>query len=206
MNTKYVPNTNLAKSKVYRIGVLREEVANLAHLIHCGFDSLPFIYPCLPVGIDMSKASSWFEVIDSFTRRLSPWKSKCLSIRGCLTLTKAVLGSLPLYYLSIFRAPLNVLSKLESIRSRFFWGIKDRRKGITWVKWGKVCSSLDSGGLCIRSIRAKNLSLIGKWKWHFLTEHNPLWRSVIKVLHGDLGGFDMTSSHGLEKGTWLRIT
>ncbi|GJW59631.1 reverse transcriptase domain, reverse transcriptase zinc-binding domain protein [Tanacetum coccineum] len=121
----YNLKVNLVKSKIYGIGVPREEVASLSCLIHYGFDSLSFIYLGLPIDRDMSKASSWFEVIDSFTRRLSSWKYKCLSIGSRLTLTKVVLGSLPLYYLSIFRAPLKVLSKLESIRNRFFWGIKD---------------------------------------------------------------------------------
>nr|GEU49539.1 putative RNA-directed DNA polymerase, eukaryota, reverse transcriptase zinc-binding domain protein [Tanacetum cinerariifolium] len=87
---------NLAKSKIYGIGVPREEVASIACLIHYGFDSLSFIYLGLSIDRDMSKASSWFEVIDSFTRRLSSWKSKCLSIGSRLTLIKAVLGSLPL--------------------------------------------------------------------------------------------------------------
>ncbi|GJW50327.1 RNA-directed DNA polymerase, eukaryota, reverse transcriptase zinc-binding domain protein [Tanacetum coccineum] len=37
------------------------------------------------------------------------------------TLIKAVLGSLGIYYLSIFKAPETILNSLESLRSRFFW-------------------------------------------------------------------------------------
>ncbi|GJU55117.1 putative RNA-directed DNA polymerase, eukaryota, reverse transcriptase zinc-binding domain protein [Tanacetum coccineum] len=68
---------NLVKSIIYGIGVLPVKVASLAYLIHCGYDTLPFKYLGLPVGMDLSKCSSWFDVIDSFTKRISSWKSKC---------------------------------------------------------------------------------------------------------------------------------
>nr|GEW48959.1 zinc finger, CCHC-type, retrotransposon Gag domain protein [Tanacetum cinerariifolium] len=45
-----------------------------------------------------------------------------------------------------------------------------------------------SGGLGVGSIFAKNLGLIGKWKWHFLIEKEALRRMVIKDLYGEDGG------------------
>nr|GEX38830.1 RNA-directed DNA polymerase, eukaryota [Tanacetum cinerariifolium] len=54
--------------------------------------------------------------------KLSKWKMKALSIDGRLTLLKSVLGLIPTFYMSIFRAPSSVLHILESIRSRFFNG------------------------------------------------------------------------------------
>lgn len=77
----------------------------VASMFNCGFDSTPFKYLGLPVGKKMNKVCNWNDVIDCFTRRLSSWKSKILSIGCRLTLCKAVLGSIPVYYLSIFRAP-----------------------------------------------------------------------------------------------------
>ncbi|GJZ55630.1 hypothetical protein Tco_0610823 [Tanacetum coccineum] len=169
---------NLVKSIIYGIGVPPTKVASLAYLIHCGYDTLPFKYLGLPVGMDLSKCSSWFDVIDSFTKRISSWKSK---------------------------SPIKVFNKLESIHSRFFWGIKDGVKGISWVKWNKVCANIDVGGLGIGSIRAKKFGLLGKWKWRFLNEPNALWCRVIKVLHGDNGGFGVSSRTGLNKGVWHGI-
>ncbi|PWA63896.1 reverse transcriptase domain, Zinc finger, CCHC-type [Artemisia annua] len=43
------------------------------------------------------------------------------------------------------------------------------------------------GGLGVGSLLAKNLGLLGKWKW--LTEKDALWRIVIKEFYGDSGGF-----------------
>ncbi|GKA49600.1 hypothetical protein Tco_0742673 [Tanacetum coccineum] len=38
-------------------------------------------------------------------------------------------------------------------------------------------------------LHSKNLGLLGKWKWCFLTEENALWRIVIKDFYGVDGGF-----------------
>lgn len=76
----------------------------------------------------MYKAAGWSEVIERFTRRLSSWKANLLSIGGMLTLVKSVLGSLPLYFVSLFKAPDKVINKLESLRCRFFWGFTEDEK------------------------------------------------------------------------------
>nr|GEU31577.1 hypothetical protein [Tanacetum cinerariifolium] len=54
------------------------------------------------------------EVIDKIYARLSQWKLKTLSIGGRFTLTKAVLSSIPLYQMSMYRVPMGVLNSLWS--------------------------------------------------------------------------------------------
>lgn len=41
-------------------------------------------------------------------------------------LVKSMLGSLGIYYLSIFKTFVALCHKLESLRSRFFWDAEDR--------------------------------------------------------------------------------
>lgn len=77
-------------------------------------------------------------MVECFINRLSSWKSRSLSISGLLTLTKAALSSLPLYYISLFRAPSWVLNILESIFTLFFGGFKENERGLVWVKWKSV--------------------------------------------------------------------
>ncbi|GKC96937.1 RNA-directed DNA polymerase, eukaryota, reverse transcriptase zinc-binding domain protein, partial [Tanacetum coccineum] len=96
--------------------------------------------------------------------KLSSWKANLLSIRGCLTLIKSVLGSLGIYYLSIFRAPESVLQDLERIRANFFWGGNKDKNKIAWVKWPIILNSFDKGGLNIGSLKAFNLALLQKWR------------------------------------------
>ncbi|GJZ38643.1 reverse transcriptase domain-containing protein [Tanacetum coccineum] len=66
----------------------------------------------LPVGRKMWLCDGWQGIIDRFHDRLSLWKAKALSVGGRLTLIKFILGSLPVYYLSLFKAPLSVLKIL----------------------------------------------------------------------------------------------
>ncbi|GJX55368.1 RNA-directed DNA polymerase, eukaryota, reverse transcriptase zinc-binding domain protein [Tanacetum coccineum] len=53
-----------------------------------------------------------------------------------------------------------------------------------------VLQSFENGGLGIGSIKAKNLSLLGKWWWRFHNEKEALWCKVITCLYGNDGGFN----------------
>lgn len=70
----------------------------------------------------MSRVKNWHPVPKKTEDKLSSWNIRNLSIGGRLTLIKSVLGSLPLYFLSVFRAPAMVVKKLESLLLNFFWG------------------------------------------------------------------------------------
>ena len=82
--------------------------------------NMPFTYLGIPVGCNMKRIKNWEVIEEKLKKRLGKWKAKMLSFGGRLTLVKRVLSSLPLYYVSLFRAPMSVLNKLESMRQRFF--------------------------------------------------------------------------------------
>ncbi|GKA33991.1 putative RNA-directed DNA polymerase, eukaryota, reverse transcriptase zinc-binding domain protein [Tanacetum coccineum] len=126
---------NLAKSRMFGVGVGMEEVETLATSLGCLHDSISFMYLGLPVG-----------------RRMN------------------VCDGIPLYYLSLFKAHVKIINIMESIRARFLWGFKENEKGISWVKWNSILPSRKLGGLGVDSLHAKNLGLLGKWKWRFLSE------------------------------------
>ena len=64
----------------------------------------------------MSQIQAWDEIVDKMKARFSKWKMKTLSIGGRLTLLKVVLGSIPIYHMSIFKVPMKVLQRMETIR------------------------------------------------------------------------------------------
>ncbi|GKB82287.1 RNA-directed DNA polymerase, eukaryota, reverse transcriptase zinc-binding domain protein [Tanacetum coccineum] len=82
----------------------------------------------------MSRIKSWDEIVNKLLARLSKWKMKTLSIGERLTLLKSVLGSTPIYYMSMFKVPMQVLNKMETIRSRFFNGENDKEKKLSWKR------------------------------------------------------------------------
>nr|GEX58029.1 RNA-directed DNA polymerase, eukaryota [Tanacetum cinerariifolium] len=86
------------------------------------------------------------EVVNRLRSRLSKWKMKTLSIGGRLTLLKSVLGSMPIYYMSIYKVPSQVLKKMEAIRCNFFNGADSNEKKMCWFKWSMALASKEKGG------------------------------------------------------------
>lgn len=142
---------NIHKSNLYGIGVTTEEVEDMAQLTSCSTGKLPFTYLGLPIGSSMTYTTNWQVMIDKFRNRLSSWKANLLSVGGRLTLLKVVLGSVGIYYMSIFKVPESILDFLEKLRARFFWG-GDQHFGIFRKK----------GGLGVGSLKTFNLALLQK--------------------------------------------
>nr|GEY05288.1 RNA-directed DNA polymerase, eukaryota, reverse transcriptase zinc-binding domain protein [Tanacetum cinerariifolium] len=123
-------------------------------------------------------------------KKLSKWKASLLSIGDRFTLIKSVLGSLGIYYFSLFKAPETVINTLEKYNARFFWGGASEKRNMAWVRWDQALASHEKGGLNIGSLKAFNLALLQKWRWRFSTNPNLLWVNLIKVIHGFEAGFD----------------
>ncbi|GJZ58210.1 RNA-directed DNA polymerase, eukaryota, reverse transcriptase zinc-binding domain protein [Tanacetum coccineum] len=177
------------------------------------------------VGGRMHRLHSWDDTVDRVRNRLSKWKMKMLSSGGRLTLVKSVLGSMPIFHMSLFKVPAGILHKLESIRKHFFNGHEVSSRKISWVNWNKVISPKEKGGLGVSSLYALNRGLLFKWVWRFLTQGSSLWARVIKAIHGMDGSIgdirignskscwssiineiNVLSSKGIKLMNYLRIT
>ncbi|GKA63921.1 RNA-directed DNA polymerase, eukaryota [Tanacetum coccineum] len=176
---------NIQKSNLLGVGVGRSEIDQAADNIGCLVMNNRFRYLGVMVGDLMNRKAAWVEVINKLRARLSNWKVKTLSIGGRYTLLKSVLGSSPLYHMSIFKTPKGVLKEMEGIRSKFFNGNDPKERKITWVAWQKVLASKVQGGLGVSSFFALNRALLIKWYWRFLSNDGSLWSHVIQAIHGD---------------------
>ncbi|GKA37936.1 putative RNA-directed DNA polymerase, eukaryota, reverse transcriptase zinc-binding domain protein [Tanacetum coccineum] len=127
-------------------------------------------------GSNMGRIINWKVLIDRFKDRLSGWKANLLFIGGRLTLIKSVIGSLGIYYLSIFKAPEAVIKALESLRALFFWGAFEDKKKLAWIKWSNILASFDKGGLCVAGA---NLACNQALGWH-LEEIHVTWAYLEK--------------------------
>ncbi|GKB94299.1 RNA-directed DNA polymerase, eukaryota, reverse transcriptase zinc-binding domain protein [Tanacetum coccineum] len=195
---------NMSKSKILGVNVDSDKVKGAASKLGCLILKTPFTYLGSKVGGSMSRVHAWNEVIDRVKNRLSKWKMKTLSIGGRLTLLKSVLGSIPIFHMSIYRAPLSVLRTLESIRSKFFKGHDINSNKASWVNWKKVLASKEKGGLGVLSLFALNRGLMFKWIWRFYTQNTLLWVRVVKAIHGDDGNVGGHVKSGA-KSCWLDI-
>ncbi|GJR44480.1 RNA-directed DNA polymerase, eukaryota [Tanacetum coccineum] len=169
---------NMSKSKLMGIEVEAGKVSRAAVKLGCLVLKAPFLYLGSYVGGDMHRLQSWEDIVDRVRRRLSKWKMKMLSIGGRLTLIKSVLGSMPIFHMSMFKVPTGILRILESIR------------GI--------------GGLGISSLYSLNRGLLFKWVWRFFAHESTLWSRVVKAIHGDDGNIDGVSRKGVNT-CWTSI-
>ncbi|GJR83393.1 RNA-directed DNA polymerase, eukaryota [Tanacetum coccineum] len=192
---------NLKKSHILGLGIRGSIVSEAAASLGCSVMKTPFNYLGIMVGGNMSLVKSWDETVHKLTKRLSKWKLKTLSIGGRLTLLKSVLGSTPIYNMSIFKVPKTVLNKMENLRRNFFNGIQEGDRKITWVKWHTVLAAKKFGGLGVSSFFALNRGLLAKWVWRFLSQDNSLWCQLISAIHGS----NITDLSTAYPSTWNSI-
>jgi hypothetical protein len=179
---------NFHKSRLLGIKVSNSWVTEAAKFLNCKVGSLPFLYLGLPVGANPRRVSTWEPVIDKVKKRLSRWRSKNLSMGGRLVLLRSVLSAIPVSYLSFFKAPSGIVSKLESLFKQFLWGGSEDSKKVNWVKWDKVCLDKEHGGLGIKNVKTFNVALLGKWVWRMRVEKETLWYKTLKNKYGEEDG------------------
>ena len=87
------------------------------------------------------------------------WKEKLLSQAGREVMIKAVVQSISVYSMSIFKLPVGLCKDIEAMIQKFWWGSGDARK-IHWVKWSSLCSSKSIGGMGFRDLQKFNQALL----------------------------------------------
>ena len=112
---------NLSKSEIIPMGKV-DNVEMLASELGCGVGSLPTTYLGLPLGAPHRAMGVWDTIEERFRKRLASWKRQYISKGGKLTLIRSTLSSLPIYFLSLYRMPKLVRSRLEKIQRDFLWG------------------------------------------------------------------------------------
>ncbi|XP_068466531.1 uncharacterized mitochondrial protein AtMg00310-like [Phaseolus vulgaris] len=103
---------------------------------------------------------------------------------GRICLIKSVISAIPLFYLSIFKAPEFVYKSIISIQQRFLWGWGKEKRSISWVSWEDVCKPKEEGGLGIRDIRRFNYALLAKWRWRIVSEEKGRWKDLLVSKYG----------------------
>ncbi|KAK3227605.1 hypothetical protein Dsin_007467 [Dipteronia sinensis] len=168
------------KSGLARIGIGKtEESVFLAAAFKCRTMALPITYLGFLLGGKPGSKVFWNSLVDKIERRLAPWKRKFLSKGGRLVLIKAVISSLPTYFLSVFKIPVGIALRIEKLQRDFLWGNGVLKRKIHAVSWAEVCRSKANGGLGIERMLDKSKAMLAKWIWRFGREDEALWRKVL---------------------------
>lgn len=150
---------NFSKCKLLPVGDVLN-LHSLALLLDCSTASLLGVYLGLPLGAMEKSKQLWDPAIERLKRRLATWEDNYLSKSGHLTLIKSTLSNLPMYFLSLFRAPSLVLARLEKILANFLWHIAKGEKKFHLVNECQICQPFEDGGLGIKTLKETNQALL----------------------------------------------
>ncbi|XP_074271541.1 uncharacterized protein LOC141595473 [Silene latifolia] len=136
-------------------------------------------YLGLPTDFGASKKEIFAMVIDKVRSRIQSWNNNYLSSAGRLTLINSVLSSLSVFSLSVFKMPVSVSSKINSLLSQFWRGGTIMKRSLHWCSNLFISASKSGGGLSIRNIGCLNQSLLAEIGWKILVNPTSLISKVL---------------------------
>ncbi|GJU61241.1 RNA-directed DNA polymerase, eukaryota [Tanacetum coccineum] len=158
---------NMSKSKIMGFYVDSGRVYRAAYKLGCLILKTPFLYLGSLVGGNMHRLQAWNDIVDHVRRRLSKWKMKMLLIGGRLTLIKSVLGSMPIFHMSMFKVPSGIrILRIHRIRIRchifIFNGHDVSVRKLPWVPMNKGSASKDNVNIVneINVLAKKDINLM----------------------------------------------
>ncbi|KAL9859832.1 putative RNA-directed DNA polymerase [Arabidopsis thaliana] len=199
---------SLEKSKIYFSKNVHRDLEKLIS-VESGIKSTKDLgkYLGMPVLQNRINKDTFGEVIERVSSRLLGWKVRILSMAGRLTLTKAVILSIPVHSMSTISLPKSLLDELDKISRSFLWGSTVEKKRQHLLSWNRICRPKSEGGLGIRSAREMNKALLAKLGWRLLKDKSSLWaqllRSKYKVTEVDDPRWAVVKGHW--SSTWRSI-
>nr|GEV87688.1 hypothetical protein [Tanacetum cinerariifolium] len=150
----------MPKSKAYFCNVLNHTKLAILHVLPFEEDRLPVKYLGVPLVSSRLIFRDCKELIDKVQNRVNDWKNKSLSIAGRLQLIQSVLGSLNVFWASVF-------GSMSSGKAK--------------VAWEVVCLPKKEGGLGIRRPDHFNKALMVSHIWKLISFKESLWVKRIHV-------------------------
>jgi hypothetical protein len=139
------------------------------------------IYLGLPALVGKSRTSAFRSIVERVRKRLQDWKLKFLSQVGKEILLKVVVKAIPTYCMSIFLLPKNLCQEINSVMQRFWWGRKEKEKGIVWMKRSHMGLSKRRRGMGFRDFTSFNMALLAKQGWRMLKSPDNLLARIMKA-------------------------
>ena len=95
---------------------------------------------------------------------------------------------LPIYFMSLFNAPINVANKLEKFQQDFMWGGLGGREENSSCRLDLATIPVEAGRLGIRKLNNFKCELFTNCPWHFNQEWGHLWRRLVGKKYDKLVG------------------
>ncbi|GJX75386.1 hypothetical protein Tco_0313981 [Tanacetum coccineum] len=175
---------SMPKSTDYFCNVLNHTKLSILHFLPFEEGRIPVKYLGVPLVSSRLIFRDYKDLIEKVQNRINDWKNNSLSIAGRLQLIQSVMGSMHVFWASVFMLPSCVLLDIEQLMRGFLWCQGSMRNGNSKVAWEVVCLPKDEGGLGIRRLEQFNKALMVSHIWKLLSLKESLcvkWIHVYKL-------------------------
>lgn len=139
---------NFHKSTFVPMNVEEHTANEMASVLGCALATFPQTYLGLLLSPHKLRISDYQPLLTSFDRYLAGWKSRLLITGGRIVPLNAVLGSLPIYFMSSNLLPKTVRDLLNAKWRAFLsTGEEKCTRENCLIAWERVCQSREGGGL-----------------------------------------------------------
>ncbi|GKB48885.1 hypothetical protein Tco_0899638, partial [Tanacetum coccineum] len=166
---------SLPKSTTYFCNVTNHVKMSILQILPFEEGRLPVKYLGVPLVSSRLIYKDCKELIEKVQHRVDDWKNKSLSIAGRLQLVSSVIGSLHVFWASVFILPTRILLDIEQIMRGFLWCQGKMRSGKAKEAWEVVCLPKDGGVLGICRLESFNKALMTTYIWKLLSRKESLW-------------------------------
>ncbi|GKB04431.1 RNA-directed DNA polymerase, eukaryota, reverse transcriptase zinc-binding domain protein [Tanacetum coccineum] len=127
------------KSTVFFGNVRESSKAKILNVMPFSEGKLPVRYLSIPLLSKRLYVNDCSALVDKVKKRILDWKNKSLSFAGRLQLIFSVVGSLQVYWSSMFILLVTISNEVERLMGDFLWNYGDFKRGKARIKWSDVC-------------------------------------------------------------------
>ncbi|KAK3211775.1 hypothetical protein Dsin_016481 [Dipteronia sinensis] len=138
-------------------------------------------YLGLPSIVGRNKRVLFNDINERVWKKMKGWKDSYFSFGGKEVLIKVVAQAIPSYSMSIFRLPVGLCNDLKAMVSKFWWGSRDGKRKISWIKWEDLCLPKNCGGLGFKDLSLFNQALLAKQAWRIVSDPSSLASRVLQA-------------------------
>ncbi|XP_013607556.1 PREDICTED: uncharacterized protein LOC106314175 [Brassica oleracea var. oleracea] len=172
---------NTSKSSIiFGSGISQQQKMEIQEVLDIMKEGGEGTYLGLPECFKGSKKDLLNFIKERLEGRLQGWYTKTLSMGAKEVLIKSVALALPIYAMSVFQLPKELVVRLTSVIVEYWWSSGDKKRKIPWVAWQKLCKPKDQGCMAFHDIGRFNQALLGKQAWRIWSRPNSLVARVLK--------------------------
>lgn len=125
-------------------------------------------YLGLPSIIGRKRTSFFKDVKLKVLSKINSWQHKMFSSEGKEISIKAVAQVVPTYAMSVFKLPKGLYEDIPRAIAKFWWGFKQDKQGIHWIRWDKLSCAKSKGGLGFKDFISFNQAMVAKQGRHLI--------------------------------------